>query len=80
MNPNMSSAVPWNPQGTYSGFASDSGIERVRTMNQNVRSPMSAGKFSFTGNPQDRAMYEAFATQKGAQYSKATSGSSTYEA
>lgn len=77
MNPN-SSSVQWNPQGSYQGFSSDSGIERVRRLNQAIKTPMSAGRFSFTGNPQDRAMYENFATQKGSQYSAATSGSSTY--
>ncbi len=69
-----------NPNNSLQ-FSGDSGIQRVRDMNQQManRVPMSANAQSFTGSPMDRIMYENFATQKGAPYAAATSKSSTYQ-
>lgn len=77
VNPNA--GAQWNPNAPASSVRSDSGIERVRSMNTNISRPMPAGALSFTGNPVDRQMYGNFAVQPGSAIAASTLGSSTYQ-
>jgi len=70
------SGMQFNPNSTFAGFPGDKGITGAN--DPRFKRPMPAGKFSFTGNPVDRQMYENFATPPGSAYASTTSGSSTY--